>query len=64
MKFSIDALILLGGIYGIHEIFIVGTQRYFSKIVGMPSIILATGAFVSCITSLRQSWSIIAFFSG
>jgi hypothetical protein len=34
MKFSIHTLILLGGIYGIHEIFIVGTQRYFSKIVG------------------------------
>lgn len=44
---------LLGCIYGIHEIFIDGTQRYFSKIVGMLSIILSTWVF-ACITSLKD----------
>ncbi len=56
MKFSIHTLIyiFLGCIYGMHEIFIDGTQRYFSKIVGMLSIILSTWVFASCITSLKD----------
>jgi hypothetical protein len=56
MKFSIHALIyiFLGCIYDIHEIFIDGTQRYFSKIVGMLSTILTTWVFASYITSLKD----------
>jgi hypothetical protein len=56
MKFSIHALIyiFLGCIYHIHEIFIDGTQRYFSKIVGMLSTILTTWVFASYITSLKD----------
>lgn len=48
MKFSIHALIyiFLGCIYGIHEIYIDGTQRYFSKIVGMLSSIYQHGYFL------------------
>jgi hypothetical protein len=53
MKFSIhDFLyIFLGFVFGIYEIFIDDTPRFYTKIVGILSLILAIWILVSCLTT-------------